>query len=76
MSFDSLWHIIWIVISASIGFVYFFSRRFRAKKKNEWRKESKFYAISEWGDWLLAIFAVLALALAAVLAYSGYLKMV
>jgi hypothetical protein len=74
VSINDAWHIIWVVGSAAIGVTYFFSRRFRAKKKKEWKKKSTFYAVSEWGDWLLAILVVLALTLAVALAYGGFLK--
>lgn len=59
----------WISIAALTGLVYFFSRRFRARKKKEWRHQLRLPVVAEWGEWLLAVFVVIIILCAVLIAY-------
>jgi uncharacterized membrane protein YbhN (UPF0104 family) len=55
--------------AAFIGMIYFFSRKFREKKQNEWREQLPSSKIIELGEWLLGFVSVLIILCAIVIAY-------
>jgi Na+/H+ antiporter NhaC len=59
----------WIIVAAVTGLAYFFSRRFGAQKKEEWRHSLRLPVTVEWGEWLLAVFVVIITVCAVLIAY-------
>jgi energy-converting hydrogenase Eha subunit G len=60
-----------VLVSAVTGLLYFFSQRFREKKKRDWQDHLPSEKITEWGAWLLGIAVLLTVICAIIITFAA-----
>ena len=59
---------VWLLGGTTVGLLYFFFWRFKARKKKEWRQRRAMDVVAEWGEWLLSIVVLLVILVAVIAA--------